>query len=212
MNNKFKAALVAVFCVAVIAGAYFMYQFLTKDNAPGALPTPSAASTPKPSEEGAGLTEAGGETHETESQEETAVEAPDVTVYKEDGTAVKLSDYQGKPTVVLFWASWCSACKMEMPALQAAHENYGDQINFVGIDLCGYGGDDPAEAKAVIEGEGYTFDVLYDNDGEAMFAYSAYSIPVTCFINAEGELVQGYIGALNEEIITELALGLLDEA
>ena len=101
---------------------------------------------------------------------------------------------------------------MEMPALQAAHENYGDQINFVGIDLCGYGGDDPAEAKAVIEGEGYTFDVLYDNDGEAMFAYSAYSIPVTCFINAEGELVQGYIGALNEEIITELALGLLDEA
>lgn len=35
-----------------------------------------------------------------------------------DGTVVRLSDFDGKPVVVMFWASWCPHCRNELPGLE----------------------------------------------------------------------------------------------
>ena len=47
---------------------------------------------------------------------------------------VSLADFAGKPTVVAFFASWCTVCEEEVPELLALSERIGDEVNFVGIN------------------------------------------------------------------------------
>ena len=84
----------------------------------------------------------GGESSENQSQGDTAgqnegedaqdeavqrVEAPDFTVFDENGEAVTLSSLEGKPVVINFWTSWCTYCKQEMPDFQEVY----DHISFL---------------------------------------------------------------------------------
>lgn len=43
----------------------------------------------------------------------------DLSLPQLDGTAVTLSQFEGKVLVLNFWATWCGPCREEMPALQA---------------------------------------------------------------------------------------------
>lgn len=53
--------------------------------------------------------------------------APDITVYKEDGSPVTLSEIESKFTVLLFWASDCGHCKKSMPEIISFYNKYKDQ-------------------------------------------------------------------------------------
>lgn len=44
-------------------------------------------------------------------------QAPDVQLFDLDGKAVKTSSLQGRPTLYVFWATWCGACRNEIPDL-----------------------------------------------------------------------------------------------
>src|SRR5436853_196516 len=50
--------------------------------------------------------------------------APDVILNGLDGGIVKLSDFQGKPVLINFWATWCVPCRAEMPAIVEASKKY----------------------------------------------------------------------------------------
>jgi len=121
--------------------------------------------------------------------------APDFTVYDSNGNAVRLSDYFGKPIVLNFWASWCGPCKHEMPAFQQKYQELGDEIQFLMVNMTAY--DTQADAQAVVDTNGYTFPVLFDLNGTAGRTYGISSFPTTYFIDAEGYLITGAIGAIN---------------
>lgn len=124
-------------------------------------------------------------------------EAADFTVYDSQGNAVSLSDFQGeKPLVLNFWASWCGSCKIALPNFQSAYETYGDQVQFLMINLCAYGNDDPEEALALIDEAGYTFPVYFDTDGSAMESYAVRSLPLSCFISRSGIMVYQQLGPI----------------
>ena len=123
--------------------------------------------------------------------------APDFTVTDAEGNAVKLSDFRGKGVVLNFWASWCGPCKMEMPHFQAAYEQYGEDVHFLMVNMSTAFGDSRADAAAVLEEGGYTFPVYYDDLSECAYAYGINAIPVTAFIDADGNLVSMKTGAMN---------------
>ena len=135
--------------------------------------------------------------------EEQASAAPDFTVYDVDGNAYKLSDFRGKPVILNFWASWCGPCKMEMPDLEKAYQEYGDQIQFMMVDLADGSQETVEKASGFIKEQGYTFPVFYDTAMEGAYAYGVSGIPVTYFINAEGTFEAYYQGAMTEEILQQ---------
>lgn len=51
-----------------------------------------------------------------------------------EGKPHTLAQWQGRPMVVNFWATWCAPCVKEMPELQALQEKYAS-IQFVGIGV-----------------------------------------------------------------------------
>ena len=127
--------------------------------------------------------------------------ASDFTVYDKDGNAVKLSDYFGKPIVLNFWASWCFPCQAEMPDFEKKYKEYGDQIQFLMVNLTAY--DDMEEAKDLIARRNFTFPVLFDTQDDAAQVYQVSSIPATYIINEEGRIIYSAIGKLSAKQLQE---------
>ena len=120
--------------------------------------------------------------------------AADFTVYDAEGNEVKLSDFIGQPVILNFWASWCFPCLAELPYFEKKSQEYGDQVQFLMVNVTSY--DTMEDAKAVLENRGYTFPVFFDTEGVAAAAYHVSSIPATYAINAEGCIVKKVVGSL----------------
>ena len=196
MQKKTSFLVLVLVLAALIGGAYVLYGRLSAgagaDNL--SVQTPPSAQTP-------GETGAPQDSAAPEETERPKVEAPDFTAVDADGTEVKLSDYVGKPIVLNFWASWCSPCKSEMPEFNAAWEELDGEVQFLMVNMTDGARETVESAREYGEGEGFTFPVLFDTGSEAAIAYSAYSLPTTYFIDAEGYLVARAVGAIDGETL-----------
>lgn len=68
------------------------------------------------------------------------------------------TDYKGKPVFVVFMGSWCPYCKMTMPAITEVAQEFGDQVEIIGVFM----DNDAEEVKAVADEHGLTVKALYD--------------------------------------------------
>ena len=202
MKNKFLV-LLCLILVVVIAGASVLYKGLVGRVKTENLATVATVSPTAEPETTEAPTEAVAEVPAEESTEAPAEEpdysAPNFSMETWDGDVVRLADYFGKPIILNFWASWCGPCKGEMPEFEKAYQTYGEDIQFIMLN-CTIG-DSKEDAKALIEDNGYTFPVFFDTTGEASYSYGASSIPITFFIDAEGNLVTYAMGALSGDLL-----------
>ncbi|HIZ50315.1 MAG TPA: TlpA family protein disulfide reductase [Candidatus Pseudomonas excrementavium] len=105
---------------------------------------------------------------------------------------ISLLSYQGRPTVVNLWATWCPPCRREMPVFEQA------QAEFPGVDIVMVNqGESAQQAQAFLESQGLTLsDVLLDPFSRTMHAVGARALPTTLFFDAEGQLVDSHMGEL----------------
>ncbi|MDC2887796.1 TlpA family protein disulfide reductase [Psychrosphaera algicola] len=71
---------------------------------------------------------------------ETSLLSYDETVHRfimptVKGTTVNSEQLKGKPTLIYFWAPWCSVCNISLPNLQDFYRDYGSEINIVSVVL-----------------------------------------------------------------------------
>ena len=195
MKKNKTFILLAVLLVILIGGAGFFYNKLRSSYKTDALTeTSQAAENETDSEE---TEDSQTSSEETDSGENAAETAPDFTMTNASGEEVKLSDFFGKPVVLNFWASWCGPCKSEMPHFEDAYQKYGEDINFVIVNLTDGARETVENASDFIEEQGYTFPLYFDTNTEGAMTYGTYSIPVTYFIGADGVPVAQANGALD---------------
>ena len=221
MENKKTLIIVSILLVVLIGGASLLYAGLGKNMKPNNLliqnnnsNTENHPVTPEPpgndhlsdetnasGNETTDTTDKNSSSDASSSNENASSQAPDFTVYDRAGNTVHLSDFLGKPVVLNFWASWCGPCKMEMPDFEEIYKEFGNDIHFVMVNLTDGDRETMDTATTFLDNSGYTFPVYYDKDIDAAYTYQVYGIPVTYFINAEGQLIAQGASALDTETI-----------
>ena len=180
--------------VALIGGASVLYNKYSNEIESSQLMTENSSQAEIQTE-----AEEGGE--HTEEAEVEYVMAPDFTVYDAEGNEVKLSDFIGKPTVVNFWASWCGPCQIEMPDFDEMYKEFGEEVNFLMVNMTD-GSRETADAAAkFVEDAGYAFPIYYDTKMNAAMTYGVNSLPSTYFIDAEGHAITRAQGIINAEVL-----------
>ncbi len=118
------------------------------------------------------------------------------------GEKVAISQYQGKPVIVNFWASWCTACRQEHALLLRLGRKFSgaDNIRLVGVNYK----DSEHGARRFQESLGaFPYPSAVDRDGRVGLDYGVYGLPETFFLDAKGSVIGKHIGPLTEQAVVD---------
>jgi peroxiredoxin len=111
--------------------------------------------------------------------------APDFDLRDPDGKPVRLSDFQGKPLIVNFWATWCPPCREEMPSMQRAHEALAkDGIGLIAINV----GEDADTVAQFVASAQVEFPLPLDEASDVVTRYPVRGLPTTFVVDPQGRL------------------------
>ena len=132
--------------------------------------------------------------------------APDFQLNTLDGQPISLSDLKGKPVLINFWQIRCPPCRMEMPYLQQIYdERQAKGLVLLAINI----GERPSQVAEFMQGQGLSFPVLLDSQGEIAEKYGIRGIPTTFFIDRDGIIQDIRIGAFQSKAEIESSLSKL---
>jgi peroxiredoxin len=124
--------------------------------------------------------------------------APDFEASDLEGRRFRLSDYRGKAVLINFWASWCTSCAAEMPAIQESldeHREHGFAV--IAVNL----GDRPEAARRYLERRGVSFDVALDPELAIAREYGVTGLPVSYFVDRAGVIREVWFGEMRPATI-----------
>jgi len=110
------------------------------------------------------------------------------------GAQQALSQWQGRPLVVNFWAPWCAPCVEEMPDLQ----RFRDEHRSGGLEVIGVGIDTATNIRQFRDEHKITLPLLVAGMGgsslSALLGNGAGVLPYTVLIGADGRVRGRKIG------------------
>ncbi len=134
--------------------------------------------------------------------------SPPIKLRTLDGKQFDLADHRGKVVLVNFWATWCEPCKEETPALQAAYRKLADEgLVIVGVDLFDgerVQGRGEQDVKEFVDQYGVSYPIALDDTGEVARDFRLYPIPVSYFIDRDGNIRYIRIGGLTTADVEEI--------
>ncbi len=123
--------------------------------------------------------------------------APDAVLHLLDGRDLKLSDEQGRPHALAFWATWCMPCRAELPSLDRLSKRF-PHVTFVAVNV------EEAWVKPQVEAfvrqTNLSMSVAYDG-GSTANQYHASSIPHLVLLDGEGKVARTFTGVQGEETV-----------
>jgi thiol-disulfide isomerase/thioredoxin len=113
------------------------------------------------------------------------------TLSTPEGETVRLSAFKGKVVFLNFWATWCPACRYEMPAMERLYQEFKDQgLGMLAVDLQ----ESPDTVAAFMRQFQLTFPALLDRDGTVSDRYGVRFIPTTYIVGRAGALLGRVVG------------------
>ena len=110
---------------------------------------------------------------------------------------IKTKDIKNKKTLINFFASWCSPCKIEHPLFFQIRKKYPE------LYLLGFNHKDPtSDAKKYLEDDGNPYDFVgVDSDGLIALEFGVFGLPETYLINEDGKIIYKFMGPLTMEVL-----------
>ena len=106
------------------------------------------------------------------------------------GRSVRLADYQGKTTLLHFWATWCGVCRQEFSALNAVHSGLDDDQAVLTIVA---DSEDPERVRRFVRERGLAYPVLLAT-ADVLKSYRVKAFPTNYYIDKDGRLRETTVG------------------
>ncbi len=129
--------------------------------------------------------------------------APEFELLDLEGKTVSLSDYKGKPVMLNFWATWCTACMYEMPFFEEGYSEWTEQgLTLLAVNV----GETPGKVQGFLQETGMQIPILLDTDQDAYSQYRIAAMPTTFFIDTAGVIQDVVIGAFPDKAAIDARL------
>jgi len=116
---------------------------------------------------------------------------PPFTGHTVTGREISLADLQGRVVLVNFWASWCAACRPEMPMFERLHRDFATQgLTVLGINFR----EESQTIQQYAKKLDLTFPLLLDPKGEIVSSYGVIGLPTTFIVGRDGRPVALAVG------------------
>jgi len=130
---------------------------------------------------------------------------PQISLVALDAQTHALEQFKGRPVVINLWASWCTPCVREMPALREAQQRY-PQARFLWINQQ----EKPEVALQAARGFGLPeAQVLLDPRNAMSEVAGSRALPTTLFYDAQGRLQGMRVGELSAASLNDFMQKLL---
>jgi thiol-disulfide isomerase/thioredoxin len=118
---------------------------------------------------------------------------PEARFQDANGAEKTLADWRGKVVLLNLWATWCTPCRKEMPALDRLQKELGSpkfEVVAISIDRTGLAG-----ARKFLDETGVKNLALYaDQTTRLNSALKAVGLPTTVLLDAEGREIGRLVG------------------
>lgn len=104
-----------------------------------------------------------------------------------DGEEIELGSFaKDKVTLLVFGATWCPACRHEIPILKEYYsELNGDGLNVLGIDIQ----ESVKKVKSLVDKMQINYPVALDSDAKVARLYKVVGIPLNIILDKNGVIV-----------------------
>lgn len=121
-----------------------------------------------------------------------ATQANAFTAETPGGQPIRLAQYRGKVVMLNFWATWCTPCREEMPAIQQLYNRHKAQgFIVVGLSVDAEGA---SVVKPFAKEHGLTFPIGLDPQMTIAEKFSVRALPSTFLIDKEGKILAMALG------------------
>lgn len=128
------------------------------------------------------------------------VAAPNFSAKASDGSVITKADIAGKPTLMVFFASWCPHCQAEAPKLKAlAEANPGLKVVAIGV---GY--NDTQKGIWDFQSKFSLPFPTYDDGGKAASVYGITSYPTLVSVDKNGMIADRDTGEVSPDRLNSL--------
>ncbi len=112
------------------------------------------------------------------------------------GGSIDLVQLRGAPLVINFWATWCVPCRIEMPELQALHQQH-PALRVMAVNL----GEPLDLIVDWVRRFGLTFDIVLDADQTIASLYRLRGQPSTYVVSPDGVITSIFYGATTQQAL-----------
>jgi thiol-disulfide isomerase/thioredoxin len=162
------------------------------------LPSPSAGAERSPT-----LPPLNPSTEPTPSSTEDSLfgvgkKAPKLVLPLLGGGTIDLTKLKGKAVWVNFMGTYCPPCRDEFPQMNVFAARYEDEgLVVLAVDVR----EEPAVVQAFMDDTGATFQMALDRDGVAQKAWGALALPIHFWIDTDGIVRDGALGAIGPDVM-----------
>jgi peroxiredoxin len=115
------------------------------------------------------------------------------------GNEMSLAQWQGKPLIVNFWATWCAPCREEMPEFVRLQKEFGAQgLQFVGIAV-----DDADKVRQFATEIGLNYPALIGGYGAMELSRTlgnrVMALPFTVIVSRDGRIAHTQLGPVKSD-------------